>query len=66
MFIPHSPMGTFITQMLPLGAVDVTRRGDVFENFIRSDELGLEAKSTERIHCIWEIEKACPIRRLEL
>ena len=55
-----------MAQMLWLGAVDVIRRGDVFENFIRSDELGLEAKSTERMDCVWEIEKACPIRRPEL
>ena len=66
MFIPHSPLGTFMAQMLRLGAVDVTRRGDVFENFIRSDGLGLEANSIERMDCVWEIEKDCPIRRLEL
>ena len=66
MFIPHSPLGTFMAQMLRLGAVDVTRRGDVFENFIRSDGLGLEANSIERLDCVWEIEKACRIRRLEL
>ena len=66
MFIPHSPLGTFMAQMLRLGAVDVTRRGDVFENFIRSDGLGLEANTIQRMDCVWEIEKACPIRRLEL
>ena len=54
-----------MAQMLRLGAVDVTRRGDVFENFIRSDELRLEAKSIERMDCVWEIEKVCPTRRLE-
>ena len=66
MFIPHSPLGTFMAQMLRLGAVDVTRRGDVFENFIRSDGFGLEANTIQRMDCVWEIEKACPIRRLEL
>ena len=66
MFIPQSPLQTFINQFHGIGAVDVIRRGEQFEHFLRADELGLDKRTNEKMDIVWEIEKTCPVRPLQL
>ena len=65
MFIPQSPPQTYINQFLGIGTVDV-RRGEQFEHFLRADELGLDKRTNEKMDIVWEIEKTCPVRHLQL
>ena len=62
MFVPQSPLQTFINQFLGIGAVDVVRRGEQFEHFLRADELGLDKRTNEKMDMVWEIEKTCPVQ----
>ena len=52
MFIPQSPLQTFINQFLGIGAADVVRRGEQLEHFLRADELRLDKRTTEKIDIV--------------
>ena len=66
MFVRQSPLQTFLNQFLGIGAVDVVRRGDQFEQFLRAEELGFEKRANKNMDIVWEMEKACPVRPLHL
>ena len=44
-FVPQSPLQNFINQFLGIIAVEVVRRGEQFERFLRADELGVDNRT---------------------
>ena len=52
--------------LTPISTFDVVRRGEQFEHFLRADELGLDKRTNEKMDIVWEIEKTCPVRPLQL
>ena len=67
MFAPSSAFQTFNQQFLCLNISDITRRGDIFEQFTRNADtvMDISPKRCSAKELVWEIERSCPNRRLE-
>ena len=66
-FAPSSAFQTFNQQFLRLNISDITRRGDIFEQFTRNADTvrDISPKRCSAMETVWEIERSCPNRRLE-
>ena len=67
MFVPTSAFQTFNQQLLRFNVSDITRRGDIFEQFTRNADtvMDISPKRNSLMETIWEMERSCPNRRQE-
>ena len=65
MFVPTSAFQTFNQQFLRFNVSDITRRGDIFEQFTRNADtvMDISPKRNSLMETVWEMERSCPNRR---
>ena len=66
-FVPTSAFQTFNQQFLRFNVSDITRRGDIFEQFTRNADtvMDISPKRNSLMETVWEMERSCPNRRQE-
>ena len=66
-FMPTSASQTFNEQFLRFNSSDITRRGDIFEQFTGNADtvMDISPKRCSAMDIAWEIERFCPNRRLD-
>ena len=67
MIVPTSAFQTFNQQFLRFNVSDITRRGDIFEQFTRNADtvMDISPKRNGLMETVWEMERSCPNRRQE-
>ena len=67
-FVPQSAFQTFNQQFLRFNVSEISRRGDIFEEFIRNTDSLVEdiPKRSQQMDLVWEIERSSPARRTEI